>query len=843
MRPAFPVWLVLIVPACTAFPLVALGQAGQRPDVVWVAGTVRDEAGEPVAGAAVYLRGTYHGAIRSEEVVRKAVANDAGEYAIEGSPDLPQFSGTLVAHVPGRPPALAWLRWRDPDWDGFSRRFPRGAAVPPQSIDLTIPSRGGTLEVQVFRDGQLAVGTGVAVRLERGDPFDSWGRARQGPERDELLAIARPAQRTDADGVARFEALPPGLYSIFAGRNEQSARSLSDYQLRPVSYMVGATPVIGESRHIAVRVGQTTVHRLGMTPHDLTAKFNVLRDGRNWLEEERLQARPGAYPIPFNAERTDTYRFDSVGLKRINFTKYTGSSSYPRTFPFDEAETIVAVSPRLKSGVPVTIAARENRGGTVVVRMVDADGQPLEGVARFGRSGFRDVTKEGVRIAGLEPGTDVVEGRPDGVTRMFPSREWSSMPPEEELKDRTELLSQQVTVAANEVVEVTLRTEKVGYIRGRVLVPEGRSPDEYYVYVERTNAPSGAGVFYKPHTAEYLAGPFRAGSVTMLVVGRQSNPRLARTTVAAEVGEVTLMDLPPPPPSDDPILVDGAMAGRVVHTDGSPAWMAAVATFDPARVEFGRLMPQPQSAGMTDAGGNILARWFVVPAHGEQTHRAGPPEEPVAIAWLPGHAGATIVPLPRDGDEAVQITLPPSIVLRGKVAVAGEGPLLDNGTVVVRAQHEGRGMLDNLLSVETTASVDGSFELAGLTPGTYRVQAALDGIWLSPSVAVTVGQEPPEPIALVIPPPGGPVLVRLTPAPPPGRQVALTVDRPEGPLRDRLWNVALTPDGAGVVRIPALEAGRHTIRVGDVQAEVEVPALSESAAQPVETTLSLGDPP
>ncbi|MFO0850960.1 MAG: carboxypeptidase-like regulatory domain-containing protein [Gemmataceae bacterium] len=59
----------------------------------------------------------------------------------------------------------------------------------------------------------------------------------------------------------------------------------------------------------------------------------------------------------------------------------------------------------------------------------------------------------------------------------------------------------------------------------------------------------------------------------------------------------------------------------------------------------------------------------------------------------------------------------------------------------------------------------------------------------------------------------------------PGRTV--TVDRPHGPLSAALWPAGWTTDGAGRVDVPALEAGRHQIRVAGAEpVTVELPPLA-----------------
>ena len=119
--------------------------------------------------------------------------------------------------------------------------------------------------------------------------------------------------------------------------------------------------------------------------------------------------------------------------------------------------------------------------------------------------------------------------------------------------------------------------------------------------------------------------------------------------------------------------------------------------------------------------------------------------------------------------------------------------------------------------------------MAGLTPGHYRIQAALDNIWLSSSAPLDVSDRSINDLmVLTIPPPGGAVVVRVFRAdgkPKFGQSV--TIDRPAGPLAGLLWPKEWITDGAGETRIPALEAGKHTLRLKEsaVTAEVVVPAL------------------
>jgi hypothetical protein len=219
------------------------------------------------------------------------------------------------------------------------------------------------------------------------------------------------------------------------------------------------------------------------------------------------------------------------------------------------------------------------------------------------------------------------------------------------------------------------------------------------------------------------------------------------------------------------------------------------------------------------------------------------PDDPpgaVVLANLPGSHGATVVSEPRAG-QPLSIVLPPPLTARVRVTVAGAAPTGRPGSIRVLAAYEGRGKgrLASVLNVETTAQEDGSFELAGLTPGRYTIQAALDDVWLSPSVGVSVPDQSVQALTLAIPAPGGSAIVKVMGAdgkPVPGRRV--TIERPVGPLSARLWPAEFTTDGAGEAYIPALEAGRHTLRAeGSDAAKVEIPPLP--VERPAEVQLRL----
>jgi hypothetical protein len=183
--------------------------------------------------------------------------------------------------------------------------------------------------------------------------------------------------------------------------------------------------------------------------------------------------------------------------------------------------------------------------------------------------------------------------------------------------------------------------------------------------------------------------------------------------------------------------------------------------------------------------------------------------------------GAAILPL-TDPDAASPqtIRLPPPISLRGKLTVGAKNPSSWNNQLRVLAAYQGRGCLSDLLSLLVNAESDGRFALAGLTPGRYHIQAAMDDIWLSQSIEIDVAADgirgASEPFTLDIGLPGEPSVIQcLDKNGEPQVGIEMFVVRPPGPFTDRLWPAKFISDGAGVVNVPPLEAGRHSYYFGN----------------------------
>jgi hypothetical protein len=203
----------------------------------------------------------------------------------------------------------------------------------------------------------------------------------------------------------------------------------------------------------------------------------------------------------------------------------------------------------------------------------------------------------------------------------------------------------------------------------------------------------------------------------------------------------------------------------------------------------------------------------------EDADPPGSPASTALLAMLPGRCGATIVSVKPGELDVGKIVLPSAVTVTGKVIVDLPAGLVvgSNYVVHVLARHQGNGKLDEPMSVRTTANVDGTFELAGLSPEMYIVQASVDDVWVSPSVTVRVAPDgtttPAGPIALKVQP-GAAVMVELRDkagGPLPGARVAPEV--PPGPMTDLLRPPWLTADAAGRVLLSGLSAGEITLRI------------------------------
>ena len=360
----------------------------------------------------------------------------------------------------------------------------------------------------------------------------------------------------------------------------------------------------------------------------------------------------------------------------------------------------------------------------------------------------------------------------------------------------------------------------------------------------------GCQVHYNENTGEFLLGPCAAGKHKLLlfrVDGKLRFDPTARQEIELDVrgGSVMRLDIAPAATISDPrpsfrprmswtgmgdarVLPVGASSNhnRVFLSDGkTPAYPAELAYLIPENAH-------PVGVGTTDALGRISMGGAYYLQATDATGRigtgglmcssleAGPPgsaKTHVLVAWMPGICGAMVIPLRTEADARnLRVILPPPLAVSGRVSLGGKDIRGSPSLFRVVAEYEGHGSLAGLLSRSVTPALDGSFELSGLTPGKYRVQAAMDKIWLSSSVRLTVGPNAAsvKPILLDIGSPGPGIVMRVVDSTgKPLPDVRATIIRPAGPLADMLWPDHFASDGAGVLRIPPLEVGTHRVQV------------------------------
>jgi hypothetical protein len=281
----------------------------------------------------------------------------------------------------------------------------------------------------------------------------------------------------------------------------------------------------------------------------------------------------------------------------------------------------------------------------------------------------------------------------------------------------------------------------------------------------------------------------------------------------------------------------GKLFARVFLADNiTPAWGAQIIYFEPRN-------PRPAMLALCDPQGFAMSRPFWRNMNARPPGSTPGPDTPLILAFLPGACGGTIV-TPVAADKEIRIVLPPAIALTGHVAVAGAAATHRPGVIRILASRQNNPsdnpLLTPYLSVQTTADADGRFTLAGLTPGNYQLQAALDGIWLSAPVPLTVDPaHKSDPLVLDIPAPGAPVRVTLQlpdGKPAPGQSISL--DRP-GPLGEILWPKTFNSDGAGVIFIPTLEAGPHFLHVPNNPAPIRFNVPPLPADKPLDLSVKI----
>lgn len=811
---------------------------------VTLRGTVTDDQRRPVAGATVYAQvpdpqpggGGYGRWPWGEPAPISTVTGADGGYTF---PDVTvSYSALtipLAASAPGHPPAFASVR-NAPDAPGEAR------------ADLVLSTQHTTLTVRVTTpDGRPAAGAAVHLWPEAGIPDILAGRTSRAGDRPDSFAgfgtgqnkmsrLSAPSGIAGPDGMARFADFLPGLWDVEASDAPEPGAAEPPRSARSAT-----------SRGVVVQAGREAACTLALFPATTAPTVRVLSpDGRS-------VAVQGAYLEPGSAI-TDTRVFGDHnpntadapsdapltigdarrGLWRVtaNYRNNSQSNTQYGSYipePYIAAGALVALSPALPPPGPLVLRARNRSAGTLRVRLEGVDGRPAAGTVYVpGYTGAPEyattVNAQGEAVfAAMPAGTYTVVGRFAGqatppTLAVQASSDDGPLPTDAALVGWSCPVPQQATVALDAETRVVLRAVPTGFVRGRI-VPAAGTPLSHYSLMARYlpgNGEASAAGKINPETGEFVYGPLPPGPAPlplecMDIAQKQPFP-VSTVTAGVIGGKVTHLA----PLVASPLVPDispGSVRGVVLLHDGvAPAWSAQAVLFLPSPYSLTDLMIAEQAPA--DALGQLNGQ--LVPAAGAFYHPdkrgatvlTGPePDAPTLVVWMPGLTGAALAPYVKGRD--VRVILPPPNHIAGRVTIGGRSARGLPGTIRVLAAYRGRGRLGALFSRDMTARPDGTFTLDGLTPGTYRVQAARDGIWLSQTLPLTVGASPPSPspLTLDIAPPGVPVVLHMGGVP--GQTV--TLDRPAGPLTEELWPITVATDGAGDLRLDGLEAGRHTV--------------------------------
>jgi hypothetical protein len=838
---------------------------------VWARGTVRDDTGRPIGGASVMALGTFQGSIRMYQVTSQAVADAEGHYELKGEGGLPSFSATLVAIAPGHPPAWAWPAF--PQYSVFPQYSASDSSEPPTQ-DFVLPSKSGKLNVTVVRDGKPVEGISVALYLENANLRDVWAMSMGDPKA--IQDAAYPVAKTGVDGVAAFEDLLPGRYRILASSRADTIRN-SLYGLPELGGLMA------QSTGIPVRVGETTNYNLNFYEQQNKAAFRTLQsDGSPLITSAGISY--GSVDtiwwnssIPFDSSGTGKVDMDHAGLWQMQVVyRDTPIASSPIRGPYFLAAGYLATSPNLDGTNLPVFTARWIEPPSARIQVQDTDGNPLHVTVHVSNGAwsesFSATTDERgeVLFTGLTahekyfvslssaPGTEVKNidlgkflVRPAGKAFVqdaeLPAGIDAPMPSPEKLHAEPAIMEKMFIAEANTETKVLMRQVPLHYIYGALRSPSDGPGQWECCWLEYPLQRRGAQSRDRLSTGEYLAGPFFPGDVRV-TFGRRAGPHYhALVRVPANDSGPIHFDievekyLPDVEPSSDPMATSpenvvmgmggisakagGAhhLAGKVYYADGiTPALGAQVLYFQRNRTVASLF-------AMADALGDLQPRGLWYSGSGGEAEKESGPDAPIVVAFLPGACGATMQKGPFRPGQPLRLVLPQPVSVAGQVTVGGVSPLHRPGVIHVIASYQGNGALNPYLSVATTADANGRFTLAGLTPGDYLIQAALDDIWLSPPAELRVSKSHLKSLRLAIPLPGAPVQVHVRDAS--GQAVvgtSITLDH-AGPLK-ALWPSEWITDGAGSVYLPTLEAGEHSINVAGASQPLRfrVPPLPSS---------------
>jgi hypothetical protein len=846
-------------------------QHDREVKTTWVTGVVRDRAGKPISGVLVNAVSQYFGGIRMYEEMHGATTDASGRFAIEGSA-IASSGGTLFAYKEGFTPLIDWFPGRYIRVPGTlisaASSTQPATTRPAPSADLVLNDQGGSLDIVVLQDGKPVSNAAVMLQSSNLGEIESrlYVGSSSGPERDAVTGLLQPKRNADAQGVAHFTHLLPGIYEVYACTDGKMLQFLPEHVWPTEPSVISGTakgvPVSGQQvstfvlpisahSHIAtvrsLRIKGWPISKATSSPWTIGQSYEVFGPENRRLSNSDLK---------IGDDGLVSFAADAAGLWYFEATYRDSESRLSLSdLPYNRAKCMIAVSSLIKTLPTATATARRFEGGSLEVEVKDINGKPIHAAVLLDNENLNQSCLAGatdasgsIKFESLFPWEHSIEIQPLGGRD---SERIDAFSTDDALRGRSSYLVLKAKTGINNETHVIARPVKMGFITGRFTPPLGRNRSDYYWFANSETA-RDIPLAYDDQTGRYVMGPIPAGKIELYLYRNKPNTLVESHKLEIAEGEVVHLDLSPSSdlpevaptsrtwggePSIFNLLKSASSSERfrVVMSDRkSPAFGATLNIYDSNE-------NQPRISGIVDASGRMRFgghSFFLMP--NDDVIPRGSPKGPVLVARLPGSCGATIVPLPDQlPDEGMTIILPPPMFLPGRVTISGAAPVTNSGRITVMAAREELGKLNSELSVTMSAQANGKFALSGLTPGRYRVQADLDGIWFSSAFMIEVPSAGKlKPLTLDISP-GGALIVRIVDkngAPAIG--VPLKISRPEGPLADSLWPADLETDGAGIVRIPALEVGMHEVTVSSSKPhQINIPPLKDDAtAQEMEIT-------
>ncbi|HET6203352.1 MAG TPA: carboxypeptidase-like regulatory domain-containing protein [Planctomycetota bacterium] len=471
-------------------------------------------------------------------------------------------------------------------------------------------------------------------------------------------------------------------------------------------------------------------------------------------------------------------------------------------------------------------AAAEKAGGAALLgRVVSADGSPVSGARVALREGAGAVPFVAMlRRARGEPLRSELEEERRAVSRADGTFEFSAAPEGKALSAAVEAEGfleatlPSITLARGERKDVgEIRLTREGLVAGTVSDPSGRPVAGARVSIDldpaqvMRRAPFFMDEEKTDDQGRYRLGGLPAGKVRVLASAegwRESRSDEVEVRAGENVERV------------DVRLQSGrSIAGRVLANDGKPIEGAEVYAMPEERAAGARASFSifRREANRTDASGR-----YEVAGLADGTYRVEVEAEGFAHASKQGVAV---------GSAGTDFRLDPLSGLVGRVLDGRTGkPPASFRARAMREGFPGARFMDT--GSDATGREDGSFEIGGLEPGTYRVEVRADGFAPATAGPIAVVAGAPADAGSIAIQPGSALRVKVVEAgdgsPIVGAEVSVAPAEKEGPPGMPPVRL-LGPAGARLVAFPGLPETQDAARKTGADGIAEVPGLAEGS--------------